>query len=202
MKILTGPTFVGVVMMCTMSAAFAQERIRLRGTVERIDGQVLVLKTRYGAPVKLIISDNPEYIATVRSSVAEITPGVFVGSTARQQPDGAQRANEVHIIPDFMRGIGESLNHSDFITRRNITNAGVERIVAQAEHHLLTVKYKDVEKQLIISNDTTVLTFVPGDKSDIKPGVSLFIEDAKKIPGGLLQTHNVIYGRDGLTPPL
>ena len=49
---------------------------------------------------------------------------------------------------------------------------------------------------------TTIVTYVPGDKSEIKPGTKIFIAAAKKQPDGSLQTPRINYGKDGLTPPM
>ena len=202
MKHLTRSSLAGSFALAFVgSMVFAQEPIRLRGTIERIEGPIFVLKTRYGAQVKLTIADSPELIAAVKSSITDIKLGTFIGSIAKLQPDGTQRATEVHIFPDSMRTITEDLSR-DLTSQNQITNANVENIVAGADGHLLTVKDKHGEKKLLVSMDAPIVTFVSGDKSDLKAGVAIFVPDAKKEPGGLLQTSVIIYGRDGLAPPL
>jgi hypothetical protein len=47
-----------------------------------------------------------------------------------------------------------------------------------------------------------IVTFVPGDKADLKPGIKIFIGAAKKLSDGTLQAARVNYGKDGLTPPM
>ena len=95
--------------ICTASPAMAQEIVRIRGTVERIDGPVYVVKNRDGAEVKLTLTDNPLFVAIVPSKMADIKPGMFVGSAGMMQPDGTQKAIEVHIFPESMRGTGEAI---------------------------------------------------------------------------------------------
>src|SRR5262249_39611364 len=87
--------------------ASAQETLRIRGTIESVDGPVYVIKNRDGAEVKLTLSDPPLYVAIVKSSMADIKPGQFIGATGMTQPDGSQKAIEVHIFPESMRGTGE-----------------------------------------------------------------------------------------------
>jgi hypothetical protein len=87
--------------------ASAQEIVRIRGTIERIDGPVYVIKNREGAELKLTLTDNPLFVAISPSSMADIKAGMFVGSAGMMQPDGTQKAIEVHIFPESMRGTGE-----------------------------------------------------------------------------------------------
>src|SRR6202789_4635398 len=91
----------------TGSPASAQETVRIRGTIESIDGPVFVVKNRDGAELKLTVTDKPLFVAIVKSTMADIKPGMFVGSTGMTQPDGSQKAIEVHIFPESMRGTGE-----------------------------------------------------------------------------------------------
>src|SRR5882724_8997664 len=62
-------------------AAFAQDTVRVRGTIERLDGAAYVVKTRDGQIVKVTLGDKPLFVAMVKSSMADIKPGMFVGST-------------------------------------------------------------------------------------------------------------------------
>jgi hypothetical protein len=71
--------------------ASAQETVRIRGTIERIEGPVYVVKSRDGSELKLTVTDNPLYVAIVPGTMADIKPGMFVGSAGMMQPDGTQR---------------------------------------------------------------------------------------------------------------
>ena len=105
--------------------ASAQEIVRIRGTVEKIDGPVYVIKSRDGTELKLTLTDNPLYVAIAPSAMADIKPGMFVGSAGTMQPDGTQKAIEVHIFPESMRGTGEGhyAAHSQPHTKMSIGNA-------------------------------------------------------------------------------
>jgi hypothetical protein len=96
-------------LVCVALPASAQETVRIRGTIESIDGPVYVVKNRDGTELKLTMTDNPLYVAIVKSTMADIKPGMFVGSTGMTQPDGSQKAIEVHIFPESMRGTGGPL---------------------------------------------------------------------------------------------
>jgi hypothetical protein len=189
-------------LICIALPASAQETVRIRGTIERVEGPVYVIKNRDGDEVKLTVTDNPLYVAIVKSTMADIKPGMFVGSTGMTQPDGTQKAIEVHIFPESMRGTGEGHYDWDLKPNTKMTNANVEQTVAGTDGPVLTVKYKDGEKKLMVTPETAVVSYVVGSKDDLKPGIKVFIGAAKKQPDGTVQTPRITYGKDGLTPPM
>ena len=193
---------VGFTLFCFAWPASAQETVRIRGTIERIEGPVYVVKNRDGAELKLTVTDNPLFVAIVPATLADIKPGMFVGSTGMTQPDGTQKAIEVHIFPESMRGTGEGHYDWDLKPQTKMTNANVEQTVAGVDGQMLTVKYKDGEKKVLVTPETPVVTYVVGDRNDLKPGTRIFVGAAKKQPDGSLQTPRVTYGKDWLTPPM
>jgi hypothetical protein len=184
------------------SPASAQETVRIRGTIESIDGPVFVVKNRDGAELKLTVTDKPLFVAIVKATMADIKPGMFVGSTGVTQEDGSQKAIEVHIFPESMRGTGEGHYDWDLKPQTKMTNANVEQTVAGVDGQILSVKYKDGEKKVLVTPETAVVTYVTGDRSDLKPGIKIFVGAAKKQPDGTVQTPRITYGKDGLTPPM
>ena len=80
--------------------------MRLRGTIEKVDGNTLTLKTSDGE-AKLSLTGDARVVAVVKATMAEVKEGTFLGSAAMPQPDGSQKALEVHIFPEQMRGTGE-----------------------------------------------------------------------------------------------
>ena len=99
-----------------------------------------------------------------------------------------------------MRGTGEGHYPWDLQPQSTMTNANVEQVVSTVDDRTLTPKYKDGEKKITVSN-APIVTYVPGYKSDIKPGAKVFIVAAKQADGTLLGRAWLI-GRDGLTPPM
>jgi hypothetical protein len=192
----------GLAMTCAAIPASAQETVRVRGTIERVEGPVYVIKNRDGAEMKLTVTDSPLFVAIVKSSMADIKPGMFVGSTGMAQPDGSQKAIEVHIFPESMRGTGEGHYDWDLKPKSSMTNANVEETVAGVDGPLLSVKYKDGEKKLQVTPETVVVTYVTGNREDLKPGTKIFVGAAKKQADGTLQTPRITYGKDGLMPPM
>ena len=183
-----------------LPASAADDTVRIRGTIERVEGPVYVVKNRDGAELKLTVTDNPLFVAISPSTMADIKQGMFVGSAGMMQADGTQKAIEVHIFPESMRGTGEGHYDWDLKPQSKMTNANVEQTVASNDGQILVVKYKDGEKKLLVTPETVVVTYVPGSKDDLKPGTRIFVAAAKKQPDGTVQTPRITYGRDGAGP--
>jgi hypothetical protein len=183
-----------------LPASAADDTVRIRGTIERVEGPVYVVKNRDGAELKLTVTDNPLFVAIAPSTIADIKPGMFVGSAGTMQPDGTQKAIEVHIFPESMRGTGEGHYDWDLKPQSKMTNGNVEQTVAGVDGPTLSIKYKDGEKKLLVTPETVVVTYVPGDKDDLKPGTRIFVSAAKKQPDGTVQTPRITYGRNGAGP--
>lgn len=192
----------GLASGCLAWPALAQDTVRVRGTIERMDGTAYVVKTRDGQVVKVTLGDKPLFVAMVKASMADIKPGMFVGSTAMPGADGTLTAVEVHIFPEAMRGTGEGHRPWDLKPQATMTNANVEAAVAAVNSQKLTMKYKGGEKTLLVTPETVVVSYAPGDASDVKPGTGIFIAAAQKMPDGTLQTPRITYGKDGLVPPM
>ena len=195
-------TAAGLALIFAAPAASAQETVRIRGIIESVDGPVYMVKNRDGAELKLTVTDKPLFVAIVKATIADIKPGMFVGATGVTQPDGTQKAIEVHIFPESMRGTGEGHYDWDLKPKTKMTNANVEQTVAGVDGQTLTVKYKDGEKKVLVTPETAVVTYVAGDRNDLKPGIKIFVGAAKKQPDGTVQTPRITYGKDGLTPPM
>jgi hypothetical protein len=183
------------------SAAPAQETVRLRGKIERIDGDIYVIKSREGQEVKLKLAPGGGVAATVKASLADIKPGSYIGVSGLPQPDGSQRAISVHIFHESMRGLAEGHGAWDLVPQSTMTNATVDSTVTSVDGQVVMLKYKDGEKKIVIPPDLTVVSFIPGELSDLKAGASVFVGAAVKQPDGTLQTRRIGVGRD-VPPPM
>ena len=61
----------GAIIAASCAAATAQT-VRVRGTIEKADGNVLTLKSTDGAELKLTLADHAMIVAVVKASMAEI----------------------------------------------------------------------------------------------------------------------------------
>jgi len=187
-------------LICIILPASAQETVRIRGTIERIEGPVYVVKNRDGAELKLTVTDNPLFVVIVPAKMADIKQGMFVGSAGMMQPDGSQKAIEVHIFPESMRGTGEGHYDWDLLPKSKMTNANVEQAVNSVDGQVLSVKYKDGEKKLLVTPETIIVTYEIGRKDEVQPGTKIFVAAAKKQPDGTVQAPRITYGRNGQAP--
>jgi hypothetical protein len=185
------------------ASALAQgQPARIRGTIEHVEGSVLTVKSRDGAQMKVDLPSDATVVGIVKSSLADVKQGSFVGVTGMPQPDGSQKALEIHIFPEAMRGTGEGHRPWDLQPQSTMTNASVEQTVASVDGQTLMVKYKDGEKKIVVTPETPIVTYAPGDRSELKPGVKVFVNRAEKQPDGSYKATRINYGKDGLTPPM
>ena len=182
--------------------AGAQEQsVRVRGTIDRVEGDTYIVKPRSGGEVKVKLPDNVMVVALTKASLADIKQGSYVGVAGMPQADGSQKALEVHIFPEAMRGTGEGHRGWDLQPSSTMTNGAVEQTTASADGQVLTLKYKDGQKKIVVSPDTPIVVYVPGEKSELKAGAPIFISAATKQPDGTLTTPRVNVGR-GVAPPM
>ena len=194
---------VGLAALLALPTAWSQDSppVRIRGTIERVDGPVYLVKARSGAELELTLPDNPQIAGVVKASLSDIIQGSFVGVTAVPQADGSQRALEVHIFPEAMRGTGEGHYPWDLQPQSTMTNANVEQIVAAVDGQTLTLKYTGGEKKITVPLTTPIVTYVPAGKNDLRPGAKVFVV-AAKLPDGTLQGRAWRVGQEGVTPPM
>src|SRR5215212_8720123 len=149
--------------------AVAQEAsARVRGTIERVEGDTYVVKARNGSEHKVKLADNAMIVALLKASLADIKPGSYVGVSGMPQADGSQKALEVHIFPDAMRGTGEGHRGWDLQPSSTMTNGSVEQTAASASGQMLTLKYKDGEKKITVTPETPIVIYEPGNLAELK----------------------------------
>jgi Domain of unknown function (DUF5666) len=192
-------------LLLAAGASLAQEpaQVRVRGTIEAVDGAMLTVRSRDRQMVyRIKVADDAVVRGIVPASLAEIKNDSFVGVSGLPQADGSQKALEVHIFPEAMRGTGEGHYPWDLRADSTMTNANVEQSDTSVDGQTLTLKYKNGEKKVIVTPETVVVTYNPSDKSELKPGAKIFIGAAKKQADGTLLAPRINYGKDGLTPPM
>jgi hypothetical protein len=198
------PLFALAMVTASTIYAIAQQPpspTRVRGTVEGIDGDMLAVKSRGGEDYMLHMAPDVRVVGITKIALADIKVGSFIGTTTVPGPDGAQNAVEVHVFPEDMRGTGEGSRPYDLRPNSSMTNATVTESVVSNDGHTLLIKYRGGEKKVQVSPETPVVTYVPADRSDLKPGAKI-IAFMKKLPDGSFETNRVSVGRDGLTPPM
>jgi len=191
-----------VALAATAALAQAPDVVRVRGTIQSVDGSTLDVKARDGADLKIKLADNAQVRTVVGKTIADVKQGLFVGITAMPQPDGTQKAVEIHIFPEAARGTGEGHRPWDLMPGSTMTNANVDSEVAVTDGKKLVLKYKDGDKTFIVPDNVKVVMFAPGATADIKPGAKIFIVAAKKLPDGTLEAPALTVGANGVDPPM
>jgi hypothetical protein len=172
------------------SVAAQAQNVRVRGAIEKLDGNNLTVKSRDGAELKLVLKDNARIAGVVKASLADVKPDSNVAITSKPRPDGTLEAVELRIAP-----AGQPFNsfHSDWDLMPNsfMTNGALQTSVAGVDGQMLTVKYKvqgkpDEEKKIVVTPKTIIATTVAGTKDDLKPGLKVFVAGAPKLPDGSL----------------
>ena len=198
--------FAGAVIALLALPAAAQQApqgtpTRIRGTVEKLDGQVLTVKSREGEEVTVTLAPNVTIRYLVKKSLADIKAGDFVASTSMKGTDGRNHSVELRIFPEAMRGLGEGQYAWDLAPESLMTNATVSGVTGAPQGQTLKVTYKGGESELVVGPDTPIFGYGAGDMSLLKPGAAVFIVAPKK-PDGSLTAAGVTAEKDGVKPPM
>jgi hypothetical protein len=177
-----------------------QQTIRLHGAIETLDGHTLLVRSRDGAELKLNLADKLLVVEVVKASMTDIKEGTFIGSGAMPQPDGSQKAIEVHIFAESMRGTGEGFKPWDGAPNSTMTNGSVGTTVTGVDGPVISVKYKDGEKKIVVTPDVPIVRYEVSNISALKPGASFSVNAAVKKPDGTFDVGRVNVGRDGVVP--
>jgi hypothetical protein len=174
-----------------LGASTAQaQNVRVRGTIEKLDGHVLMVKSRDGAELKLMLKDNVRVGGVIKASLAEVKANTNVAITSRPRPDGSLEAVELRIFPAG-RPFNSFHGNWDLMPNSFMTNGSAQTSVAGVDGQMLTVKYKvkdkpDEEKKILVTSKTIIATTVDGTVADLKPGLKVFVANAPKLPDGSL----------------
>jgi hypothetical protein len=207
MNVLTRRAFgvAGLALLSFTSMSFAQQppTVRIRGQIEKAEGDSFDVKSRNGDMLKVKLVDPARVMALVKASLADIKIGSFIGVTAMPQADGSQKAIAIHIFLDAQKGVvPDRFGPWDLQPGSTMTNAIVDTTVAGVDGQTITVKYKDGEKKVTVPPNTPIVAYAPGNKSELKSGAHIIIMGATKQADGSLTTPAINVGRDGVVPPM
>jgi len=177
-------------------AAFAQTTSRVRGTITGLNGDVLSVKSREGKEVQLQLAPDTAVLVAKATTLAEIKPGTYLGSTTMKRADGTLVAKEVHTLsPQVPQGhIPWDLEPGSMMTNANLT--GIAQSTGGQE---ITLQYKDGTQKILVPPGTPIVTFVPGDRSALKPGETIFTS-ARVESDGKMSVQRIQVSKDGARP--
>jgi len=188
------------------SHAFAQDHaagtpVRVRGTVEKLDGDMLTVKSRAGQTAVLKLAPDAKITGMVKLGLADIKDGAFIGSAAVKGADGKLHAQEVTVFPEGMRGRGEGQYPWDTGADVSMTNATVSGVAEASGGRSLKLAYKGGTAEIDVAPETPVVTFAPGDAGLLKPGAAVVIFGEQPALGTMI-AHFVSVEKDGVKPPM
>ena len=140
---------------------------RIRGTVEKLDGQALTVQSREGEIVTIALADNVAVAYLVKKNVGDIKPRDYIASTGIKGTDGKLHAIEVRIFPESLRGAGEGQYPWDLQPDSVMTNATVGTITHAPQGNVVKVSYKGTESEYTIDPTTPIFANAAGDRSQI-----------------------------------
>ena len=175
--------------------------VRVRGTVEKLDGQNLTVKSRDGQTMTVALAPNYVVSAYEPKKISDVKTNDFVASTGIKGTDGKLHCVELRIFPESLRGAGEGQYAWDLMPDSTMTNATVTGIASAANGQTLKVKFKDSESEFVADPDCKVFGYVQGDPGLLKPGAAVFVVAQKK-PDGTLSAARITAERDGIKPPM
>jgi hypothetical protein len=195
---ITVVSAVALLFGASIAIAQAPPVVRVRATIESVDGSMLTAKSRDGAEMKIKLVDNAPATEVVKASLADIKPNSYIAVTGMPQPDGSQKAVVVAIFPEASRGVAEGHHPWDYEPNSTMTNATVDTSVAGVDGQTLTLKYKDGEQKVMVLPTTMIVALVKKSVADLKPGQKIVVFAAKKLPDGTLEAPNVQFGDYGV----
>jgi len=201
-------TATALVTTLAVSAGYAQQQTqRLAGTIDKVEGSTVIGKGRDGNAVTIKLPDNVVVTAVHKATVADIKPGAYIGSGAVPQADGSQKAVEVHIFAESMRGQGDGHRPGWYgAPNGTMTNGAVEptgtvsTVGGPGGEPSFVVKYKEGEKRIVVPPNAHIVRYEVGSKDDLKAGASFSIQAAAKQADGSFTTPRINVGKDGGQP--
>src|SRR3954447_1770705 len=187
---------LALVSASAVAQPFAPQTMRVTGTIERIDDDDVTLRAIEGGGTTIVhLTKNAAVYGVTRATLADIKPGSFIGAGAVPQADGTQRAVRVTVFPESLRGLGEGFRPWDRTPGGTMTNATVAETVKSVDGHVVTVKYKDGEKRIVIPPDAPILAYLPGMRDELKLGAAVAITRAKRKLDGSWEADRITVGR-------
>jgi len=168
--------------------SFAQTATTVRGKISFITSQEVTVSTPTGE-VKALLTDKTVIRTEVPVDLADLRPGMYLGTTATKQPDGTFLASEVHIFSEDQRGTGEGHRPlgSDPTSGATMTNATVERVegatVKEIQGRLINLKYPGGEVKVFVPPKTPIVKRVIADRTALIKGAEVSLQTARTSDG-------------------
>ena len=190
----------GFIAPATFAQTPAPAPTGVRGAIVSASGDNLVVKTNRGAEQAVKLDKDTRVAAISLANINDIKPGSYIGAAAIPQPDGSQKALEVHVFPPALAGTGDGHRPFDLAPNSTMTNGTVGDVVA-SNGRTLTLKYKGGEKKIVVPEDVPIVNIEAGDRTLLVVGAKVVVR-ARKNPDGSLTAASISAGKNGVAPPM
>jgi hypothetical protein len=189
-----------LVLLAAAAGVSAQQPVRIRGTIQGLEGNMLLVKTRDGKDLKIGLPENLVVVAAKKLTLDDIKPGDFVGPASRVKPDGSLEAISLQVFPANLRGVvPEGHMAWDLEPGSMMTNGNVAAAVGAAGAREITIEYKGGSQKVKVPDDVPIFTTVPGERSLLVPGAYI-VTTARAGTDGVLFTQRIAVSKDGVRP--
>src|SRR5262245_4939685 len=165
----------GIILAIATEWAFAQGPVRVRGTISAFDGKTLTVDGK----TQVLLGEKTEIVFTQPIALSEIKAGDFLGVTSVKHADGKLIAYEVRRFPKPLNP-----GHRPFDGRddQTMTNATVGATVQSANGRELTMTYEGGSQKIVVPENASVSTLVPGTAAQLVPGAPVNLtHDANRV---------------------
>lgn len=185
----------------TYLAAQQSQSHRVRGVVERVEGRQLTVTSREGKIVPVQIGEKADVIGLEKISLSDIQPNDFVGVAATPLQDGSLKAISIHLFPETSRGFNEGSRPYDVRPYSSMTNGAIAEKIKSVNGDLVTVKFKGGEKTVVVTPESSIVRFEPGNLAELTPGARIVATVTQRADGAT-EAVRILVGRNGLAPAL
>jgi hypothetical protein len=190
----------------------------VRGTIKDVSDRLVTLTTPTG-DVRVALTAPVKVYSRAPADLSHVSDHVFIGVTSVPQADGTQRATEIHIFPEELRGLGEGsrpmaapsggsggtmtngsvsasrmTNGSATMTNGSATMtngaASMKNGANGGAGRTMTVAYDGGSQTITVPPNVSV-TEIVATSTKLAPGVSVVIPATKR-PDGTLSTSRVM----------
>jgi hypothetical protein len=193
---------LGLALVLAVGSASAQVPPRVRGIVQALEGETLVVATQNEGLVRLTLTDMTGINGVERRTIADIVDDAFVGATAVRNRAGRWEATEVHIFPEEMRGAGEG-HYAWDLPESTMTNGAATGIVTRGRRGgTMHVRHAGGTVEIDVTRRTEIVALTPGSRSLLVPGATIMALAAPAQGGGNPTAVAIVAETNGVKPPM
>lgn len=189
---------IALIGLLSAAPALAQQQ-RISGEFTRVSGETISIRPAGGTEIEIALPATTGFARLIRATASDLRPGLFVGVGARPQADGSQKAVQIVIFPEAMRGVGEGHRAWGVMPEATMTNGAIAETVQSVSGSDFTLTYKDGAQKVTTPPDASILALQPATRTDLKAGARGQIIATPGSDGKLTATRVTIWG-EGVTP--